>query len=175
MPMPSKPINQTQPCGRRILRDEIINIRPTRKCEKPKTRLANSAGLGTKRRGLWSTYISNSQTAVRPRMGMKHHFKTLKQSATTSSDPVQRNNQRKIDRRRMKAVIDQALGDVECVHALTRLSFISEDDFVHRRRGEGLFIIRSETVRNVARVEDRGLGCFAQTVVTVGENISERA
>ena len=75
----------------------------------------------------------------------------------------------------MKAVIDQAFGDVERVHAFARLALVSEDDFVHRRRGEGLFIIRSQTVRNIARVKDRGLGCFAQTVVTVGENISERA
>ena len=41
----------------------------------------------------------------------------------------------------MKAVVDQALGDVERVHALTRLAFVGEDDFVHWRRGEGLFVI----------------------------------
>ena len=75
----------------------------------------------------------------------------------------------------MEAVIDQALGDVQGVHAFARLTFVGENDLVHRRGVERFFVICLQTVRDVTRVQHRGLSCFAQTVVPVGKRVSQGA
>ncbi len=40
-------------------------------------------------------------------------------------------DQRKADGIRMESIIDEAFGDVACMHALARLLVVAEDAFVH--------------------------------------------
>src|SRR6185369_7675484 len=75
----------------------------------------------------------------------------------------------------MKAVIDQSLGNIQCVHAFARLALVGENHFVHRRAVERLFVIRYQTVGNVTRVEHGSFRSLAQSVASMRENVSQRA
>src|ERR1044072_3297165 len=86
-----------------------------------------------------------------------------------------RNDQWKIDRHRMKTVVDQSLGNVECVYAFAGLALVGENHFVHGCALERLFVFRDQTVGDVARVEYGRFRCFAQTIPAMRENVSQCA
>src|ERR1700676_968977 len=83
-------------------------------------------------------------------------------------------NERKCGGVGMKAVIDQALGEVHRVHAVLFLTRVAEDDFVHGWQGIRQIVNAFEILADVSGVEDRVLGGLADSR-TVGKDVSERA
>src|SRR5690348_13771909 len=75
----------------------------------------------------------------------------------------------------MKAVVDEALGDVSGPDAVLRLQAVAEDYFVHRSRLVWQLVDAFELLANVIGVQDSVFCGLAQTVRTVGKNVGKSA
>lgn len=84
-------------------------------------------------------------------------------------------DEREADRVGMKAVIDQALGNVAGLHAFRCLALVAENYFVHRRRLVWQFVEVFKSPADVVRIEHRVFGRLPETVGTVGEDVRKRA
>ena len=76
-------------------------------------------------------------------------------------------DQREVDRRRMDAEVEQALGDVERVDVLPFLPICREDELVHAGAVEGQVVVGLQGAHDVVGVEDGALADVAQAVGAV--------
>ncbi len=67
------------------------------------------------------------------------------------------NHQRKIDRRRVEAVVHQALGDIQGGDLVGLLAFVGEDAFVHAGAVKGQMVVRLQPLLDVVGAQDGAL------------------
>ncbi len=73
----------------------------------------------------------------------------------------------------MESVVDQALGKVHRLYAFSSLQLIAKNYFVHAGRGVGQIVHAFQSLANVVGVEHGVFSGLAQSVRTVGENVSQ--